>query len=264
MKRTLKIIAVILMISAVSASKIYAEDNIPEGGKTINEIINIMYDGEDETVKQMALDAALVATKQKPAEPFQQQYTRIGSYQSDDIIRKTLKTNLCGAYAYAVSFCGNGQTSVYYKTDQIDDQTAERSALRLQILYNTITDLRLATQGMDDLTKCKYIHDYVCDAITYILSPVDSAGMALDTGCGDCGSYAALFYILGRGCGLNVSIDTGANIHNNASHAWNTIQINGVEYIVDVTNDDSTHSYNYYMISREEFYTLGYDERRYQ
>ncbi|MBQ7585600.1 MAG: hypothetical protein IJU40_05060 [Desulfovibrionaceae bacterium] len=70
-------------------------------------------------------------------------------------------------------------------------------------------------------------------------------GVLLD-GQANCQGYSDAFYMLGRMCDLKVDMMAGQA--RGSGHTWNTIELNGKTYIVDVTwNDDSlnlnNHSY---------------------
>ena len=62
---------------------------------------------------------------------------------------------------------------------------------------------------------------------------------AMLDGVGNCQAYARMFYLLGTLCGLEVGFLAGWYAdHDEGQHIWNTIELNGQLYMVDVTDGD--------------------------
>ena len=90
----------------------------------------------------------------------------------------------------------------------------------------------------------------------------------LATGRGTCQSYAALFYILGRYCGLQTNVVAGqfktGSVTTN--HTWNEINIQGKWMFVDLTSFDTKQDAQYLFqpIEKESQiytqYTGNYDQ----
>lgn len=93
-----------------------------------------------------------------------------------------------------------------------------------------------------------WLHDWLCSQITYSnpnmdvedeaflqLRELTCVGALLD-GKANCQGYADAFYLLGTMAGLDIGRIFGDSDGN--GHIWNTITLEGQNYIVDVTFDD--------------------------
>ena len=92
-----------------------------------------------------------------------------------------------------------------------------------------------------------WIHDWLCNQVDYEspnmevkrkeyirLRELSSVGAMLD-GIANCQGYADAFYLLGTMAGLEVDRVFGTA---GGGHIWNTVNLDGQNYIVDVTFDD--------------------------
>lgn len=120
------------------------------------------------------------------------------------------------------------------------------------------------TPQMDEATKVKALHDYLCNTVVYdgiyegnaFMTP-HFAGTVIFDGHGVCDGYAEAFKILCNGAGIECNVVYGKS--GDTGHAWNQVKINGRWYNMDVTWDDTMYpdnriSYDYYCKSDSAFY----------
>ncbi len=99
----------------------------------------------------------------------------------------------------------------------------------------------------NDLELEIWLHDWICEKVTYEspdmnVPAVQSLGLrqlscigAMLDGKANCQGYTDAFYLLGNMAGFEVGRVFG---DAGEGHIWNTINFDGVEYIVDLTFDD--------------------------
>ena len=107
--------------------------------------------------------------------------------------------------------------------------------------------MKAATAGMSDYQKASYIHDAIRNRLTYEVS--EQRQLAVDawaSGKTACYGYAGLFYLLGTYCGLQVDPVVGRAL--GGYHAWDTVMIDGVTKIIDVTWDDTAETSAYFLL----------------
>ncbi len=119
---------------------------------------------------------------------------------------------------------GGEEQTVLGKAEVIAQQARERTASALELE--------------------RYLHDYLCQTVTYGLgdrqqgfSVNDTAVGALHYNVAECDGYTDAFYLLGTMAGLNVGYQTGRS-EDGEGHIWNVVQLNGQWHHVDVTWDD--------------------------
>lgn len=122
-------------------------------------------------------------------------------------------------------------------------------------------------QAAPQLERERRIHDFLCERIEYWSSPVSegsvtdfqtAVGAWLD-GRGNCMAYADAFGMLARMAGFRVFTLSGTATDANgeqASHAWNLVELDQGWYMVDVTYDDIAYAgygcdYTYFNIGTE-------------
>lgn len=153
--------------------------------------------------------------------------------------------------------------------------------------FLTSEEKQLYSYGMDiandaylvsnsDLEREKYIHDYVCDRVTYYTpEKVTTRPMrewtalgAFFDGKANCQGYADLFYALATMADFEVREQVGGNATwqdgwVNVNHIWNAIKVNGRWYFLDCTWDDKEWDgmpWNYvYFNFADELYERGHD-----
>ncbi|SFK75302.1 Transglutaminase-like superfamily protein [Lachnospiraceae bacterium KH1T2] len=112
--------------------------------------------------------------------------------------------------------------------------------------------MALTDENMNDFEKALVLHDYLIDNVDYVASKYDNyAGYVLAYGKGICGGYASAYKMLLTAAGIKSHIVLSSN------HAWNLVTVNGKQYHVDVTWDDTkgygSNLYTYFMRSDEVF-----------
>ena len=99
----------------------------------------------------------------------------------------------------------------------------------------------------------KIIHDKICDNLQYVYSigigGDQSIYEALTQKSTICSGYAILFEALMNRLGIDCICCSGTD------HRWNLINLHGIWYVVDVTNDDHNNSLKWYNCSSENYFS---------
>lgn len=141
-----------------------------------------------------------------------------------------------------------------------------------------ITD-SIITNNMSDYDKVKAINDYIINRYEYDndlldkLTKVNSKEVtdkeyidevydrinvysALKTSKAVCQGYSMTAYKMMKYAGLECRIVEGTL--NGGEHVWNKVKVNGIWYYLDVTNNDTTKSNRYFLVSEEYLQSQGY------
>lgn len=118
---------------------------------------------------------------------------------------------------------------------------------------------RLNVFGAGDYEKIKAIYDYICENVTYdyfesmlgVSTNIYTAYGALVQGYAVCQGYASLFYRLALELGVDTRVIAGTS--RGQSHGWNIVKLNGVYYNLDSTWDAGRQTYQYFLLSQENF-----------
>lgn len=98
----------------------------------------------------------------------------------------------------------------------------------------------IVTSDMTEKDAIIAINNYVCDLIIYELSQGDFY-LALQTGKGNCRTYACIFKMMCNQVGIECDYIEG--FANGGGHAWNRVYIGGVPYWVDCCWNDGGNQY---------------------
>ncbi len=104
-------------------------------------------------------------------------------------------------------------------------------------------------KDLSDYEKIKGVHDYIVLLNRYVAFE-GGAYSTLYKGRSSCSGYAFSFYAIMRELGIPVTLEIGGN------HAWNSVQLDGEWYNIDVTWDDNgvdEVSYAYFLKSDADF-----------
>ena len=103
-----------------------------------------------------------------------------------------------------------------------------------------------------DYEKALWLHDYLCETVTYKKGLSDYAYTALLDGVADCGGYADAYRRLLLAVGIRCGTVSG--YATDEPHAWNIIWLDGKCYFSDVCWDDDPKLkfHDYFMISFEQ------------
>ena len=142
-------------------------------------------------------------------------------------------------------------TQAVYIIMEYADYTPEEIAALHKKLDEPLT---LLPDGMTDVEKILFIHNYICDNVVYAtgdttLAKYHSIEGILTEGNAVCEGYAKLFkyYMLKLGIPCKLIGDV--------RHVWNEVQVGGKWYMVDTTHDDPSTlrhgelSYDHFMKS---------------
>ncbi|NFI55875.1 transglutaminase domain-containing protein [Clostridium botulinum] len=112
-----------------------------------------------------------------------------------------------------------------------------------------ITD-KLINNNMSDYEKVKIINDYLVNRYEYDYTLSSSnVYSALTTNYTVCQGYSLTAYKMLKNVGIESRIGVGTN--KGASHSWNIVKIGDSWYHLDITNNDSTRSNKYFLVSDE-------------
>lgn len=98
----------------------------------------------------------------------------------------------------------------------------------------------IITSDMTEKDAVIAINNYVCSLIDYELSQGDFY-LALQTGKGNCRTYACIFKMMCNQIGIECDYIEG--FANGGGHAWNRVYIGGVPYWVDACWNDGGNQY---------------------
>lgn len=98
----------------------------------------------------------------------------------------------------------------------------------------------IVTSDMTEKDAVIAINNYVCSLIDYELSQGDFY-LALQTGKGNCRTYACIFKMMCNQIGIECDYIEG--FANGGGHAWNRVYIGGVPYWVDACWNDGGNQY---------------------
>jgi len=150
----------------------------------------------------------------------------------------------CEIYALKYDYIGNGHGwDVHVHLSEPSGYASFMTKLRVKQIASKFEDLP------DDYEKIKAVHDYLVLRNRYVAFE-GGAYSALYKGRSSCSGYAFSFYAIMRELGIPVTMETGS------SHAWNTVQLDGKWYNMDVTWDDDgrdTVSYDYFLKCNADF-----------
>ena len=132
---------------------------------------------------------------------------------------------------------------------------------KYQEFWNATTPIIYYASNLpDDMSKIKYIHDYICLSCEYnndAVSSGNTGGKQQSAYSGSveyktiCGGYAALFQYYMQQLGIPC-----AKIRS-TKHAWNFLQVNGQYYQMDITWNDADLIPTYYNLTHEEMQKIN-------
>lgn len=131
---------------------------------------------------------------------------------------------------------------------------SEREAMKAE-LDKVVNEITSQIADLDsDYEKEKYIHDYLCDTVTYTQDGefINTAYGALVLKSALCEGYAKAFKLLCNKVDIQCDLITGES--QNEGHMWNRVNIDQTHSYVDVTWDDRKDykTYAYFNITEEQ------------
>lgn len=168
-------------------------------------------------------------------------------------------SNLFGLTGYQK----NGQT--YYNTIilRYSMEAPARAAAKSAMDTAAEEILRGRPPEADDYTTELYLHDRLIEHCTYDTQAAAegyaaypaafSAYGALGEGRAVCEGYARAMQLLLHRAGIATTLVTGTSVRTGEEHMWNIVSVNGQNYHLDVTWDDSEDilRHNYFNLSTE-------------
>lgn len=143
--------------------------------------------------------------------------------------------------------------SMLAENQRVDYYTSANVVLGLERFQRILQEENLA--NVDDFQKVRKIHRVLCDMLTYSNDEADVFRSVIK-GNGLCDAYARGFKIL---CDLTqvecryiVGKARDGKDKEYESHAWNMVKLDGEYYNVDVTWDDISQNYLYFLVPDAE------------
>lgn len=223
------------------------ETNYPdtEEAKQALAILTDLYANEtDETMRRIAVDTSLAAIcgtdpRNGTVNTTDGPLRIIGAYPKDP------------SYFYRVVYSALNARTPYLVSGErliiLEGEQPTHDIAPLAQFYESAKAMKAATAGMSDYQKASYIHDAIRNRLTYEVS--EQRQLAVDawaSGKTACYGYAGLFYLLGTYCGLQVDPVVGMTL--DSYHAWDTVMIDGIKKIIDVTWDDTAETSAYFLL----------------
>ena len=147
-----------------------------------------------------------------------------------------------------------------------------RSKLKITAKYRTTKDQEkyisdeidmiinsLINNNSSDYEKVKAINDYLVKRFEYDTNlQSNNAYLALTTNNTTCQGYSMVAYKMFEKAGIETRMSFGTL--DNTPHGWNQVKVNGKWYNIDITNNDSTNSYKFFLKSDTTFMNIGFKQ----
>lgn len=152
------------------------------------------------------------------------------------------------AYAVAVHDGNTYVTAIKVRTDS-EKRAAEREAQ----LMTKADEIAGKTNGLSDIDKIIYVHDYLIDHMHYDSSQTWTGGLyeAIVEGKGTCRGYTWGFkYIMDR---IGIQTEAVTGVVGDVKHAFNRVHLDDGWYYIDLTWDDQGNvlRHKYSLMDRE-------------
>lgn len=138
----------------------------------------------------------------------------------------------------------NSNVNITYRTTDAQEKYINNELTKV---INSII-----TPNMSDVDKVKAINQYLVDRFEYDYSlQSNNAYLALTEGKGTCQGYIMTAYKMFNLAGIENRIVTGTL--DGVAHGWNSVNINGQWYNIDITNNDSTKDINKFLLKSDDY-----------
>lgn len=155
--------------------------------------------------------------------------------------------SICNSYGYSLR---NGYITKLICNSHNTNTQKNLNSIKVKANYV----IAVAKTKIGDYNKIKYVHDWLCNNMSYTHNNASINGFLLNQG--QCMTYAHMFqYIMNE-----LNIDCIYVISSDGSHAWNRVKVGGRWYMIDVCWDDDYSCYDYFLKGkRTESYSVRYD-----
>ena len=210
------------------AETIQAED------LTVKEIIDSLYEHEPQSeVRECALKSSLILTGESEC-IWDDGYIAIGSYFDQHVLDYSWTSVPLGRDDLLVKDYADGSYGLLMGPENTPtEENAAYNRQCLNLLYNTVQELKSATAGMDAENTAAYIFNWLSDHLSVISHQDCRTATRLKEGYGDCDGLSGVYYMFAINCGLEIRPVHGRVCGYN--HAWTEVLINGEWKIVDMT-----------------------------
>lgn|GEM_PF-2588440 len=214
-----------------------------------SEIIDELYAMEEnDSIKRCAKDSSMILTGESPASDF---YGTIyvGSYPSSDVFYHHNVALPIGKEEPKASIDGDNYIVLLRWSEISNAENFADNKNALNLLYNTVWDIKEKTAFMPKAEKVNYIMDIIRSHMSFQEGTPGNYATCLQTAVADCDGSSGLFYIIGINCGLKLKPVLGT--YNGDSHAWLEVLMNDGWKVADT-------ALNQRLISKEKSAQLGY------
>ncbi|WP_294407247.1 transglutaminase-like domain-containing protein [uncultured Clostridium sp.] len=188
---------------------------------------------------------------------------KISYFGSDiiDVIRESAaKDDYLSKSLISLRVRGHGNTAYVtaeYRTSKEEEEYVDSTLKNITA--------QIINENMNDYDKVKAINDYLTGRVDYDDTlQSNNAYLALTTDKTTCQGYAMTAYKMFKMAGINNKIVLGTI--DGVAHGWNEVQVGGKWYNIDITNNDATGSYMYFLRSDDFLKNKGFkwdDEQEY-
>lgn len=163
---------------------------------------------------------------------------KTGSYMTDISPEEVIDYVRALGLSYSIWYTDSGK--VYYP-----DYMLPKIKSDLEYINTYVQPIVDGAMSLPKSERIRYIHDQLVTRLEY--GYVDSKSLVdgLRQNKAVCWGYAALFRVICDKVGILCDYREGTTAQG--AHAWNIVHLDGKEYLVDVTWDDTASCYDYFM-----------------
>lgn len=278
-KHILQIIIALCLVLTLSGCSLQPAD-LAEGASTVFDIVTGRYEVPADKVKEQMLErltsyATTMEFRHVSPETANQVYGEIISEHPELFW-------LNSAYRYAVTTYRSGATDIYMEV-LLKTGTEDIPAMNEKYQAAVKSIVSRVDSSWSDYEKALFIHDYITENCSYDIELSEKLTASTDEDLLDCeqlgtsaygclvdnlaicsgyaNAFQALMHELGIQCGKTRGQIEEDGVSN--GHVWNFITLDGENYFVDVTWDDSGENpdepappdHSYFCITGEELYS---------
>lgn len=107
-------------------------------------------------------------------------------------------------------------------------------------------------ENATNLKKIIWVHEWICDQLSYSLGTDRTLASCLTGKKAKCDEYAMIYSNLLNELGVESRCVDGVIPGTNEGHMWNLVKLDGKWYYCDITEDDNTGTYDYFLKGSED------------
>lgn len=115
--------------------------------------------------------------------------------------------------------------------------------------------------GLTDLQKMIWVHEWICNTLTYDIGQSRTLSECLASGKAKCDEYAMIYSRILTELGIECRCVDGLVDGTNSGHMWNLVKVGGEWYFCDLTADDETDSYDNFLRGlNDDVFLMNHDK----